>query len=123
MAFLAATYNVLATAYIRADRYEGVPEELLRPGWRVPALVRHVGYRQVVELLEACERFPLTCRGWLVCGDFNATEDSDVVAAMREAGFEHAHAGQSAARSCVADGRARLIDYLFHSAGLRSNPL
>jgi mRNA deadenylase 3'-5' endonuclease subunit Ccr4 len=234
MAFLAATYNVLATAYTQLDRYESVPEKWLRPGWRVSALVRHVaeldadllclqeveddsfaalqeglaplgyeghfkkkgrgkpdgcatfycastfslrrverlayhdgqigcgsdsghvalllclehqgqllgvanthvrwdrpglsltqhvGYRQVVELLEACDRFPLACRGWLVCGDFNQTCDSDVVAAMRQAGFEHAHANRPQPRSCVANGRAHLIDYLFHSPELRSAPI
>src|SRR5262249_45986520 len=42
MAFRAATYNVLATAYIKPEWYAGVPPELLKPSWRVPALVRQV---------------------------------------------------------------------------------
>jgi mRNA deadenylase 3'-5' endonuclease subunit Ccr4 len=227
MPFKVATYNVLATAYVRPDRYAGVPPELLRPDRRAPALVRHVealdadlvclqevegevfsalsgrlgplgyegsferkgggrpdgcatffrdgvfaprdvrrldyrdgsrhvalllwlehrghllgvanthvrwdqpgtprtrqvGYGQVVELLEEVGRARPACRGWLVCGDFNATPDSEAVAAMEGGGFGHAHADLPRARSCVANGRARLIDYLFHSGELRARPL
>ena len=42
MPFKAATYNVLANAYIRPDRYPEVPSELLRPDRRIPGLARHV---------------------------------------------------------------------------------
>src|SRR5262245_20302521 len=42
MPLKAATYNVLATAYIKPEWYRGVPPNLLSPAWRVPALVRHV---------------------------------------------------------------------------------
>src|SRR2546423_1309067 len=42
MSFTVATYNVLASAYINPKWYPGVPEHLLRPETRVPALVRHV---------------------------------------------------------------------------------
>src|SRR4051794_18996839 len=41
MAFTVATYNVLATAYLDRGTYR-TPRELLRPEWRVPAVVRHV---------------------------------------------------------------------------------
>jgi len=233
MPFTAATYNVLATAYINPAWYAGVPRELFDPAWRVPALVRHVeglgadllclqeverdiltalderlgalgyqghyekkgagrpdgcatffrkgaftevqrerlayrdrgpgrqgdsghvalllylgyegrllgvanthvrwdrpetprdeqvGFRQVEELLEACVRYTPRCDGWVICGDFNRTPDAEAVSAMRQAGFVFAHAGQPHARSCVAHGRAQLIDYLFHSAALRSLP-
>jgi mRNA deadenylase 3'-5' endonuclease subunit Ccr4 len=234
MSFKVATYNVLATAYIRPEWYRGVPPGLLDPAWRVPALASHVegldadllclqeveadvfaaldgrlaprgylglyerkgggrpdgcatffrqttltlhrsqrldyhdrgpgqtadsghisllmgleherrllgvanthvrwdrpgtppseqvGRRQVVELLAACGRFTPPCDGWLVCGDFNRTPDDEVIAVMREAGFQFAHERCPAAQSCVANGRARLIDYVFHSASLRSRPV
>ena len=42
MAFRAATYNVLASAYINPQWYKGVAAELLRPERRLPALVHHV---------------------------------------------------------------------------------
>jgi endonuclease/exonuclease/phosphatase family metal-dependent hydrolase len=233
MSFTAATYNVLATAYINPQWYAGVPPELLDPGRRIPALVRHVesldadllclqeveadtfaalrqrlgplgyegrcemkggnrpdgcavffrrglftlravqrldyhngergpqgdsghvalllclehegrllgvadthlrwdrpgtprtgqvGLRQIVELMETCASFSPACRGWLVCGDFNSTPDGEVVDALRQGGFEFAHAGRTHVRSCVANRRARLIDYLFHTGQLRSQP-
>jgi mRNA deadenylase 3'-5' endonuclease subunit Ccr4 len=40
--FVAASYNVLATAYIQPDRYRRTPAGILDPAWRVPALVRHI---------------------------------------------------------------------------------
>lgn len=42
MSFKAATYNVLATAYLAKGDYSAVPKELLDLVWRVPALVRHI---------------------------------------------------------------------------------
>jgi mRNA deadenylase 3'-5' endonuclease subunit Ccr4 len=225
MPFRAATYNVLATAYIKPEWFAAVPPELLRPEGRLPALVRHVealdadllclqevedetfaalqrlkaagydghfekkgrgrpdgcatffrreifalrglkrldyrdaghialilslehegrllgvanthlrwdppgapldeqlGHRQAAELLAERARFQPPQNGWLLCGDFNRAPDSEVVAAVRQAGHEHAHAGRPQARSCVANGRAALIDYLFHSPQLRARPL
>jgi endonuclease/exonuclease/phosphatase family metal-dependent hydrolase len=90
-----------------------------RPGTPPP---EQVGRRQVVELLAACGQFAPRCDGWVICGDFNRTPDDDVVAVMLQAGFRFAHEQCPAARSCVANGRARLIDYIFHSASLRSRP-
>lgn len=40
--FRAATYNVLATAYLSKGDYSAVPPGLLDPAWRVPAVVRRV---------------------------------------------------------------------------------
>jgi CCR4-NOT transcription complex subunit 6 len=42
MTFKAATYNVLATAYLGKGDYSAVAPDLLEPERRVPALVRHV---------------------------------------------------------------------------------
>jgi mRNA deadenylase 3'-5' endonuclease subunit Ccr4 len=234
MRFRVATYNVLATAYVKPDYFPGVPEHFLQPQWRVPALARHVegldcdivclqevepdvftaldrrlgplgyagryeqkgrgkpdgcatffrqgtfglnqarrleyrdrergpadhsghialllalerdgrslgianthvrwqkpdtprdenvGLRQVAELVEAYQGFDPSCRDWVVCGDFNFKPDSEVVAVMRDAGFAFAHADRPEVRSAVAHGRAKLIDFIFHTAGLRSRPL
>jgi mRNA deadenylase 3'-5' endonuclease subunit Ccr4 len=40
--FRVATYNALATAYIRPRFYQHCEPEVLDPAWRVPALARHV---------------------------------------------------------------------------------
>lgn len=42
MAFLVASYNVLATAYIERAWYPRTPALLLNPVYRVPALVQHI---------------------------------------------------------------------------------
>jgi mRNA deadenylase 3'-5' endonuclease subunit Ccr4 len=234
MSFTVATYNILASTYIRPEWYAGVPAALLRPESRVPAVVRRVaaldadilclqeverdvfaaldrflgplgyaaryeqkgrgkpdgcatflragdftvrrarrlgfrdrgpgatvdsghiallltlehdgrqlgvanthvrwdepgtpreeqvGYRQVAELIEACRGFDPPCRDWVVCGDFNYAPDSEVVGAMRAAGYAFAHAGRPNLRSAVANGRALLLDYIFHTAGLRPLPV
>jgi mRNA deadenylase 3'-5' endonuclease subunit Ccr4 len=36
-----ATWNILATAYIRPEFYPKTPRDVLNPAWRIPALVRH----------------------------------------------------------------------------------
>ncbi|QJW98530.1 endonuclease/exonuclease/phosphatase family protein [Frigoriglobus tundricola] len=93
--------------------------------WAAPGTPREeqVGYRRVVELIEACRRFEPPCRDGIVCGDFNSTPNTDVVRAMRDAGYAFAHAERPDLRSAVANGRAKLIDYVFHTEGLRSRPL
>jgi endonuclease/exonuclease/phosphatase (EEP) superfamily protein YafD len=42
---------------------------------------------------------------------------------MTAAGYAFAHMGRAHTRSAVANGRAKLIDYVFHTAGLRACPL
>lgn len=43
MAFIMATWNTLANAYIRARYYPRTPAEVLDPAWRISALVAHAG--------------------------------------------------------------------------------
>ena len=42
MTFTVASYNILATAYIRKKFYPRTPDDVLAPTARIPALVRHV---------------------------------------------------------------------------------
>ena len=70
-----------------------------------------------------CRDFDPPCRDWVVCGDFNYPSDAEAVGAMRDAGYSFAHADRLHIRSAVANGRAKLIDYVFHTAGLRARPL
>ena len=46
MDFTVATYNVLATAYIKPEWYPRSPQELLQPLHRIPALVEHLVHLQ-----------------------------------------------------------------------------
>jgi mRNA deadenylase 3'-5' endonuclease subunit Ccr4 len=93
--------------------------------WAAPDAPRseQVGHRQVAELIAACRDSEPPCRDWVVCGDFNYPPDSEAVGAMRDAGYAFAHADRPHLRSAVANGRAKLIDYVFHTAGLRSRAL
>ncbi|MBA4186647.1 MAG: hypothetical protein C0467_01375 [Planctomycetaceae bacterium] len=92
--------------------------------WSPPNTPREeqVGYRQVVELLEECRRFDPSCDEWVICGDFNCAPDSAVIQTMQDAGFTFAHINSPQIRTAVANGRALLIDYVFHTTGLRARP-
>ncbi|MGH7766898.1 MAG: endonuclease/exonuclease/phosphatase family protein [Candidatus Binatia bacterium] len=59
---------------------------------------------------------------WLICGDLNATPDSEIVGGFQGAGFQYAHYDLSAAYTCNANGQAKTIDYLFHSTALGAEP-
>lgn len=57
MALKIATWNVLATAYIRPQYYSGVEPLRLDPAWRVPAVARRAGELQAdVLCLQEVER-------------------------------------------------------------------
>jgi endonuclease/exonuclease/phosphatase family metal-dependent hydrolase len=92
--------------------------------WDPPGTPREeqYGYRQVVQLLaERDARAPM-CEAWIVCGDLNATPESDVVATLQKADFEFTHHAMRA-YTCNSNRRAKTIDYLFHNAALRSEPM
>jgi mRNA deadenylase 3'-5' endonuclease subunit Ccr4 len=113
-------FVALLLAVEHAGRLLGVANTHLR--WDRPGTPRdrQIGHRQIKELLEECGSFDPPCAGWLICGDFNCRPQSEVVATLRKAGFEFAHAGRPHIRSAVANGRASLIDYLFHSTALQA---
>jgi mRNA deadenylase 3'-5' endonuclease subunit Ccr4 len=212
-----ATYNILATAYIRPGFYPNTPAELLTPAKRLPALVQRVlglgadllclqevdrdGLSALRAALEpqgyqlrylpkrgrrpdGCATFVrgLPVAGWrelaygdgsghvaliletfagteklhvanthikwdppetpyedrhavrqlrelmqtlgdghlILAGDFNVVPQDPVMDELREAGLRQSF--ESHALTCVANGRARKLDYLLHSAGLRARP-
>jgi mRNA deadenylase 3'-5' endonuclease subunit Ccr4 len=116
-------FVALLLALEHEGRLLGVANTHLR--WDRPGTppARQVGHRQAVELLEECRRFDPQPHGWIVCGDFNRRPESEVPATFRQAGFEFAHAGRPHVHSAVANRKASLIDYLFHSAALRARPI
>lgn len=111
---------LLALEY--AGRLLGVANTHLR--WDRPTTPagRHVGRRQVLELLQVTREFEPRCDGWLLCGDLNSRPDSLVIETIRTAGLEYAHAGRDHVRSAVINRRAGLLDYLFHSGELLAVP-
>ena len=78
------------------------------------------GFRQASEVVVALQSERSKHAAQIVCGDLNVTPDSDVVAELRAAGFEAAHADVF---SCNSNGVAKLIDYVFFRGDLRGEPV
>lgn len=90
--------------------------------WNPPerALNVHRGYHQVKELINDY----LTDKKvdhWILCGDFNAEEETPVIQLIEHAGFIDAYR-ELKSPTISKDGLAR-VDYIFHSPTLRSRPV
>jgi protein angel len=92
--------------------------------WDPPGTLNaaRLGYRQALQLLNECQTMVPTCDGWLICGDLNATPDSNVVVTLESAGFQYAHAGLAQTYTCKVNADMKMIDYLFHSSEFRAEP-
>jgi mRNA deadenylase 3'-5' endonuclease subunit Ccr4 len=77
------------------------------------------GYRQMLFAVDLLDRDPAPRQ--ILCGDLNATPEGDVVAGLREAGFDYAHRGMAGVRTCNANRQAKLIDYIFHRGPLKAS--
>jgi mRNA deadenylase 3'-5' endonuclease subunit Ccr4 len=99
--------------------------------WDPPdcALEDRWGQRQLTQLLSRRETLAPNATNasteWIVCGDFNILPDSTVLCSLRDAGFADAHAATGGARAhtCVTEGRAQTVDYVWCTTGLRASPL
>jgi mRNA deadenylase 3'-5' endonuclease subunit Ccr4 len=105
-----------------ADRVVGIANTHL--SWDPPGAENNaqVGRRQAQQLLNACRTMTSSSDGWLICGDLNATPDSDTVGILTSSGFQYAHAGFTQAYTCKVNSEAKIIDYLFHSPEFRAEP-
>jgi mRNA deadenylase 3'-5' endonuclease subunit Ccr4 len=91
--------------------------------WDAPDLapqLRH-GLREARQLLGAIAG-SAAVEAWILCGDFNATPEDAVPAAIGSAGFRAAHDALRSSFTCNSNGEAKVIDYLVHSAALRATP-
>jgi mRNA deadenylase 3'-5' endonuclease subunit Ccr4 len=106
-----------------AGRSLGIANTHLK--WDSPATSpeKHRGLRQVRQLLRTSETMVPQCDGWIMCGDFNATPSSPIVATLQQAGLYYAHESDQRARTCNSNANAKLIDYLFHSSALLAKPV
>jgi mRNA deadenylase 3'-5' endonuclease subunit Ccr4 len=80
------------------------------------------GYRQAAQLLRERDRCLPECDGWILCGDLNATPESEVVALIEGQGPRSAYAGRDSAHTASIAGRRKIIDYVFHGSSLRAEP-
>jgi mRNA deadenylase 3'-5' endonuclease subunit Ccr4 len=81
------------------------------------------GLRQVSQLLAERAALAPGCAAWILCGDFNAGPESDVLGTLEKAGFASAYWGREHEGTCVANGRAKMIDFLCHTPCLTARPL
>ena len=81
-----------------------------------------LGYRQVLQLLNECHNIAPSPHGWLICGDLNATPDSNIIATLESAGFQYAHAGLAQTYTCKVDAEVKMIDHLFYSPEFCGEP-
>jgi mRNA deadenylase 3'-5' endonuclease subunit Ccr4 len=112
--------QILVVRY--AERFLGIANTHIRWDPANTPRARKIGVRQVRQLLEERQRLAPECAGWIICGDFNATPTSDVIAEMRSAGMESSHRARPRDYTANAHRKAKVIDFLFHDANLRSDP-
>jgi len=88
--------------------------------WDQPNTGRELqrGLRQAQQCLAEYQSRLGEAHGWIVTGDFNVTPDSEIVGLMVQAGLDFPHRDRIDAFTCNIGGRARLIDYLFHSPAM-----
>jgi mRNA deadenylase 3'-5' endonuclease subunit Ccr4 len=92
--------------------------------WDPPGtpLASRRGYRQACQLLREREKIADLADAWILTGDFNVTPDSEIVAMIERAGFRYAHRDRAGVYTCNFNAQAKMIDYLFHTSGLSSEP-
>jgi mRNA deadenylase 3'-5' endonuclease subunit Ccr4 len=92
--------------------------------WDPPSTPREaqVGRRQTQQLLTEYENSASAARGWILAGDFNVTPDSEIIATVERAGLNYAHSGLNGVFTCNVNSDARMIDYIFRSSTLISEP-
>jgi mRNA deadenylase 3'-5' endonuclease subunit Ccr4 len=81
------------------------------------------GYRQASQLLDHIGSAYERHTPWVVCGDFNAESDSDVISLFTTAGFVDAYRDHDKMYTCAPNQKAKRIDYIFHAGELTSQPL
>jgi mRNA deadenylase 3'-5' endonuclease subunit Ccr4 len=115
-------YIALIALFRAAGRIIGVINTHLL--WDPPgtALEMQRSYRQAGQLLAEYEKAAGEADAWILAGDLNVTPESALIALIRQAGFDYSHYGTGAA-TCNVNGEARMIDYIFHSSALCSEPV
>ncbi len=82
----------------------------------------HIGYIQISELVNDHFKQDRRSFAWIVCGDLNVKADNPVVRELINNGFQDAYAGYEQDTSNP-NNRAKRIDYLFYTAGLKAKPM
>lgn len=104
-------------------RFLGVANTHLK--WDPPSTPQdhRYGYRQLTELLRVRQELAPECEGWIICGDFNVTDENEVIQTLQRSGFHFSHATVPGIATCNSNRRAKMIDYVFHSDAIDSKAL
>ena len=88
--------------------------------WDPPNTAREAqrGLRQLQQCLAEYQSRNAEAHGWIISGDFNVTPESEIVELALRAGMQYPHHHLADVYTCNIGSRARLLDYLFYSAGL-----
>jgi mRNA deadenylase 3'-5' endonuclease subunit Ccr4 len=116
--------NIALVAILRCgDDHLGIINPHL--SWDAPGATpeEQLGYRQMHQLVSEYRKVQSAARGWVIAGDLNATPESATIALLSGVGLSYAHRQMPEARTCSANGRAKMIDYLFYSSALCAEPL
>ncbi|MBX3666840.1 MAG: endonuclease/exonuclease/phosphatase family protein [Rhodocyclaceae bacterium] len=89
--------------------------------WHPPSALplQRWGLIQIEQLLAGLAAPPTT----IVCGDFNADPDSEVLASCAAAGLMDCYSDRPDAYTCNSNAVAKRIDYVQHGAALRAEPI
>jgi endonuclease/exonuclease/phosphatase family metal-dependent hydrolase len=113
-------------ALVAVCKYKGCPLGLVNTHlrWDPPGtpLDRQRGYRQIRQLLQERRRLAPACEAWIICGDFNVTPESPVVAILRAEGFDYTYRTLAGTYTCNANARATMLDYVFYTEAFRVQP-
>lgn len=116
-------YVALIARFRIVDRLLGVINTHLL--WDPPgtALEAQRGFCQARQMMAGWETIVDSAAAWILAGDLNVTPGSALVAMIQQAGWDYAHRDLTGAATCNVKSEARMIDYLFHSAALRPEPV
>lgn len=92
--------------------------------WNPPGMLAEArrGVRQAGQLLAECENIADWSAARILAGDFNVEPNSEIVSMIQGAGFDYAHRDQAGVYTCKFNGQVKMIDYLFRSSALTSEP-
>jgi mRNA deadenylase 3'-5' endonuclease subunit Ccr4 len=112
-------------AQVLGLRASGMPMALVNTHlkWDPPhaAPERQIGLRQARLALAALWEED-SSKIQVICGDFNATPDSQLVDCLLAAGFDYSHRSTSEVFTCNSNRVPKLIDYVFFRGPARAQP-
>lgn len=93
----------------------GIANTHIKPNFTNSAPEKHVGYRQVKELIEEHMSHNHKAKHWILCGDFNSDDDSIVIQTVESLGFIDSFNQKKAPTY-----KNRRLDYIFHSQNIET---